>query len=337
MVRVLLVDDSSAVRRWLSQELAKDPELEIVGAAPDAFVARDLIISCRPDVLVLDLEMPRMDGITFLQKMMKSNPLPVIVFSSLTQRGGKNALEAMAAGAVDVVCKPGVNARADAVALDLAARLKAVAKLKVAVASTSSASTSFTARGHDRVLVFGASTGGTVAVERILKALRPGLSRVLVVQHMPQVFTQSYAARLQRTCALEVHEAIDGESLKPGGVLVAAGDRHLVLRQVNGGYVVDVKDGPRINGHRPSIDATFASVATAAGKRSVAVLLTGMGRDGAQGLLEIRRAGGRTIAQDEASCVVFGMPRVAIELGAAEQVVALEHIPAQLVQLLDEI
>jgi two-component system chemotaxis response regulator CheB len=343
VVRVLVVDDSMAMRRFLTRELGKDPEIEVVGAAPDPFVARDMIFERNPEVLTLDLEMPRMDGLTFLRRIMKHRPMPVIVYSSLTTEGGAKALEALAAGAVDVMGKPSsVEGAADA-AEELADRLKVVARasfVRDAVAgrrdTPATPAPQATARGRDRLLAIGASTGGTVAVESIFTNLRPGEARGVVVQHMPEVFTRSFADRLARVCELDIREARDGDPLLAGSVLIAPGGRHLVIRRVGHELYAEIKAGPTVNGHRPSIDVTFASIAECAAAQTVAVILTGMGRDGARGLLQIHDAGGRTVAQDEASSVVFGMPKVAIELGAADQVSPLVQMPSRIAKLLDD-
>lgn len=344
MVRVLVVDDSMAMRRFLVRELGKDPDIEVVGAAPDPFVARDMIFEKNPDVLTLDLEMPRMDGLTFLRRIMKHRPMPVVVYSSLTTEGGAKALEALAAGAVDVMGKPASAEIAGEAVQELADRLKVVARASVvheAAASRKGAAPATpapraTARGRDKLLAIGASTGGTVAVESILTNLRPGEARAVIVQHMPEVFTRSFADRLARVCELDIREAKDGDPLLPGSVLIAPGGRHMVVRRAARELYAEIKPGPTVNGHRPSIDVTFASIADCVAPKTVAVILTGMGRDGAQGLLKIHEAGGRTLAQDEASSVVFGMPKVAIELGAADQVAPLDQMPGRIARLLDE-
>ena len=344
MVRVLVVDDSMAMRRFLVRELGKDPDIEVVGAAPDPFVARDMIFERNPDVLTLDLEMPRMDGLTFLRRIMKHRPMPVVVYSSLTTEGGAKALEALAAGAVDVMGKPASAETAGEAVQELAERLKVVARASVvhdAAARRKGGAPAVpapraTARGRDKLLAIGASTGGTVAVESILTNLRPGEARGVIVQHMPEVFTRSFADRLSRVCELDIREARDGDPLLPGSILIAPGGRHMVIRRAAHELYAEIKSGPTVNGHRPSIDVTFASIAECVAPQMVAVILTGMGRDGAQGLLKIHDAGGRTLAQDEASSVVFGMPKVAIELGAADHVSPLDQMPGRIARLLDE-
>jgi two-component system chemotaxis response regulator CheB len=332
-IRVLVVDDSALVRNVFQTELARDPAIEVVGAAPDPFVARNLILEREPDVITLDVEMPRMDGITFLHKIMRYRPTPTIVVSSLTPAGGQLAMEALAAGAVDVMCKPGGAYTVGDMTAELVEKVKAVAFSPVQhrehppVASTPALS-----RTTHRVLAIGASTGGTIAIERILAALPANAPGALVAQHMPEVFTHHFATRLRQQTRLDVREARDGDSVTPGVALVAPGNRHLLLRRSGARYLVEVKDGPRVNRHRPSVDVTFRSVARVAGPNAIGVLLTGMGTDGAQGLLAMREAGARTVAQDEASCVVFGMPKAAIDLGAADRVLPLGEIAAEIVR-----
>jgi two-component system chemotaxis response regulator CheB len=340
-VRVLVVDDSAVVRSVFSQGLAKDPRIEVVGTAPDPFVARDLLLATEPDVVTLDVEMPRMDGITFLRKIMRYRPTPVIVVSSLTAAGGELAMEALAAGACEVMCKPGASYSVGDMTEDLAEKVKAVAAAGVRRVAEPPPEASADevrplARTTNQVVAIGASTGGTVAIERILAALPPDAPGILVTQHMPELFTSHFARRLRDASRLDAREAASGDSVVPGVVLVAPGNRHLVLRRSGARYLVDVKDGPRVNRHRPSVDVTFRSVARTAGRNAVGVLLTGMGADGAQGLLSMREAGARTIAQDEASCVVFGMPKAAIDLGAAERVLPLPAIAAEILRAASE-
>ena len=335
--RVLIVDDSAVIRQTLGGALARDPEIEVVGMAPDPYVARDMIVALRPDVISLDLEMPRMDGITFLRKLMHHYPLPVVVVSSLTPKGGDLALEAMAAGAMAVVCKPRTAFSVTGIIDELAATLKSVARANVRevlrTRETAAPRPQALARTTNRILAIGASTGGTTALEGLLRAMPPDLPGTVVSQHMPELFTSAFAQRLAKETGLDVREAQEGDSVVPGKVLIAKGNRHLLLGRSGARYQVSVRDGPTVNRHRPSVDVMFKSVAKAAGSNAIGLILTGMGRDGAQGLLEMRQAGAVTIAQDEANCVVFGMPKAAIDIDAVDEVVSLTNIPGHLIRL----
>jgi two-component system chemotaxis response regulator CheB len=335
-IRVLVVDDSAVVRNVFQQELARDPQLEVVGTAPDPFAARDLILEKGPDVITLDVEMPRMDGITFLHKIMRYRPTPVIVVSSLTPAGGALALEALAAGACDVMCKPGAAYSVGDMTADLAQKVKDVAMAGIRAVPAHAEPVGpprALSRTTNQVVAIGASTGGTVAVERILKALPHNSPGILITQHMPELFTRYFATRLKEVSKLDAREAQGGESVVPGVVLVAPGNKHMLLRRSGARYVVEVKEGPRVNRHRPSVDVMFRSVAHAAGRNAIGVLLTGMGGDGAQGLLTMHEAGAPTLAQDEASCVVFGMPKVAIDLGAVDKVLPLDRIAGEIMTI----
>lgn len=340
MIKVLVIDDSAVVRQIFSQELSRDPDILIVGTAPDPFVARDMIVKLKPDVLTLDVEMPRMDGITFLRKLMKFYPMPVIVVSSLTAKGSMVAMDALSSGAVDVVCKPGAAYTVGDMAEDLIEKLKIAAvvdmKKKVLAATpVTSAMLSALSNTTNKIIAIGASTGGTVALESILKVMPPNTAGCVVTQHMPESFTKSFGERLNDLCRLSVKEATDGDSVAPGVVLIAPGNKHLLLRRSGARYYVNVKDGPLVNRHRPSVDVMFRSVAKTAGANAVGVILTGMGGDGAKGLLEMKNAGASTIAQDESTCVVFGMPKVAIEMGAVDTVLPLGKIPAKILECVD--
>ncbi len=331
MIKVLVVDDSAVVRRIFCQELDKDSEIEVVGAAPDPYVARDMILDLRPDVLTLDIEMPRMDGITFLRKLMRHHPLPVVVVSSLTAKGGELAMEAAAAGAVEVMCKPGAAYTVGGMAADLRDKLKAAAAANVQQLQQDDVSDSphdlpALTRTTNQILAIGSSTGGTVAIEKILTTLPANTPGTVIAQHMPALFTNSFAERLNGICRMEVREACEGDSVSPGVALVAPGNKHLLLRRSGARYYVNVKDGPKVCQQRPSVDVMFRSVARAAGKNAVGVILTGMGKDGARGMLEMKEAGARTLAQSEASCVVFGMPKAAIELGGVDEVIGLHRM-----------
>jgi len=342
VIKVLIVDDSAVVRTIFQKELSKDSELKVVGAAPDPYVARDMILETHPDVLTLDIEMPRMDGLTFLRKLMKYFPVPVVIVSSLSAKGSAMALEAMASGAVDVLSKPGAAYKVGDMTQEL------IEKVKIA-ASVDVQRKALAAKAHivsdplrplmqttNQVLAIGASTGGTVALERILRIMPANSPGTVITQHMPPGFTKSFADRLNGLSAMRIKEAQDGDSVTPGVGLVAPGEKHLLLRRDGARYYVNVKDGPQVNRHRPSVDVMFRSVAQTAGKNALGVILTGMGGDGAKGLLEMKQAGATTIAQDESSCVVFGMPKVAIDLGAADQIVSLGLIPQEILRLAEK-
>jgi len=337
-IKVLVVDDSAVVRQIFQQELARDPEIEVVGTAQDPYVARDLIVELKPDVLTLDVEMPRMDGLTFLRKLMRYHPLPVVIVSSLTPRGGELALEALDAGAVEVMCKPGAAYSVGDMTLALVDKVKAAAyvdlKRRAAPRPDRNGGGRLGAmtRTTHQIVAIGASTGGTVALARILARLPANTPGIVITQHMPEAFTRSFAARLDQVSALEIKEAEDGDSVVTGRALVAPGNRHLLLKRSGARYYVQVKDGPLVNRHRPSVDVMFRSVARTAGRNAVGVLLTGMGRDGAIGMQEMKQVGARTVAQDEASCVVFGMPKAAIDLQAVDRIATLERIPETILE-----
>jgi two-component system, chemotaxis family, protein-glutamate methylesterase/glutaminase len=334
-VRVLIVDDSAIVRKILTEALSGQPDLEVVGTAPDPYIARDKILALQPDVLTLDIEMPRMDGLTFLKKLMHFRPMPVIVISSLAQSSCQTAMQALALGAVEVLAKPGGPYSVGELRLELASKIRAAAASRVRPAADAKPAAQAPSPPRltagqwtpSTVIAIGASTGGTEAIADILPRLPQGVPGIVITQHIPAGFSRAFATRLNQMCAFEVKEAEDGDTLCAGRALVAPGDFHMLLRKSPDGYRVVVKTGPRVCYQRPSVDVMFSSVADAAGAHAVGVLLTGMGSDGAQGLLKMRNAGARTIAQDEPTCVVFGMPREAIRAGAAASVVGLPGIP----------
>ncbi len=337
-VRVLVVDDSALVRQILSRELDASDGIRVVGAAADPYSARDLIVELAPDVLTLDLEMPRMDGLTFLRKLMHYRPMPVIVVSSLTPAGSELALQALDAGAVDVMGKPGPAYSVGDMSAQLAERVRAAATARVgsklapvALPARRPALTTTT----DKVVALGASIGGTVALQQVLSAMPSNAPGIVVAQHMPEHFTAAFARRLQDGCAIDVCEARNGDRVMNGRALIAPGNHHLVLRRDGATYHVEVRSGPVVSGHRPSIDVLMKSVARYAGKNAVGVLMTGMGHDGAAGLKALRDAGGSTIAQDESTSVVFGMAREAIRLGAVETVLPLDQIAARILELVE--
>ncbi|MBW8886300.1 MAG: chemotaxis response regulator protein-glutamate methylesterase [Fibrobacteres bacterium] len=337
-IRVLVVDDSAVVRDIFSRELARDPGIEVVGAVPDPYVARDEIVRLAPDVVTLDVEMPRMDGLTFLRKLMRHYPLPVIIVSSLTTKGGALALEALDIGAVDVMCKPYAAYAVGDMSVQLREKVKAAAMVRVRKreAPENPLGTSprlSLARTTQAVIAIGASTGGTQALQAVLTALPANTPGIVVVQHMPEHFTKSFAERLNGLCAMEVKEAEDGDSVSPGRILIAPGNRHLLLNRSGALYHAIVKDGPLVSRHRPSVDVLFKSVARYAGANAVGAILTGMGADGAAGLKEMKDNGAETVAQDEASCVVFGMPKEAIRMGGVSHVVPLDGIAAKLLEM----
>lgn len=338
-IRVLIVDDSALVREILTRELSRDPSIEVVGAAPDPYIARDKIVTLKPDVVTLDVEMPRMDGITFLRKLMCHYPLPVIVVSSLTAKGGDLAMEALEAGAVEVMCKPGAAYSVGDMSVTLIDKIKAAAQVPVQRRASGAKQAAHVVsrlsmtRTTNKVIAIGASTGGTEALREVLEALPANAPGIVIVQHMPEHFTRSFADRLNELCAIEVKEAEDGDTVVPGKALIAPGNYHLLLRRSGAVYFAQVKSGPLVSRHRPSVNVLFKSVAKFAGRNAVGVIMTGMGADGAEGMHEMKQAGALTIAQDEASCVVFGMPKEAIALGGVDHVVSLKDIPRKMLEL----
>jgi two-component system chemotaxis response regulator CheB len=330
-IRVLIVDDSAIVRKLLGEALAGESDIEVVGTAPDPYVARDKVLALSPDVLTLDIEMPRMDGLTFLKKLMLFRPTPVIVISSLAQASCQAGVEALRSGAVEVMAKPGGPYSVGELAVSLAGKIRAAAASHVARRSAPKSQPPpqqppAPAGGKFNPLALvaiGASTGGTEAIEEVLTHLPADMPGMVITQHIPAGFSRAFAERLNRLCAMRVAEAADGDVVQPGVALIAPGNFHMVLRKLGGGYRVAVRDGPMVCYQRPSVDVLFSSVAEAAGPDAVGVILTGMGSDGAQGMKKMKIAGASTIAQDEASCVVFGMPKEAIRLGGADRVVPL--------------
>lgn len=339
-IKVLVVDDSAVVRNIFSKELSYDPDIEVVGTAPDPYVARDRIAKLKPDVITLDIEMPRMDGLTFLRKLMMHYPIPTIVVSSLTTKGGELAMEALYEGAVEVMCKPGAAYTVGDMALTLTEKIKAAARVnlkemartqKTAVAAEKK-KLSLT-KTTNKVVAIGASTGGTQALESILTALPPNAPGIVIVQHMPEKFTKSFADRLDTICDIHVKEAEDGDRVIPGQAIIAPGNMHMMLKRSGATYYVQVRTGPLVKRQRPSVEVLFNSVSKFAGSNAIGVILTGMGSDGADGLLKMKESGAATLAQDEKSCVVFGMPQEAIKLGAANKVVSLDRMPAEILNL----
>ena len=344
MIRVLIVDDSAAVRKVLTDELSKFPDVEVVGTAVDPYVAREKIVALEPDVVTLDVEMPRMDGLSFLAKLMKYHPMPVVVVSSLTQENSEPALRALALGAIEVVPKPGSVYSVPDIARVLIRAIRAAATARIGQPDPETAEADAVVperlptqlRTTDKVLAIGASTGGTTAIETVLRGLPATCPGTVIVQHMPGKFTAAFAKRLDSVCPMEVREARDGDDVSTGTVLIAPSDVHMVLHRSGARYYVRLKGGPRVHYQRPSVDVLFHSVAQSAGPNAVGVLLTGMGSDGAKGLLAMREQGARTIAEAERTCVVFGMPREAIKLGAADEVVPLPRVAYRVMQSLAE-
>jgi two-component system, chemotaxis family, protein-glutamate methylesterase/glutaminase len=339
-IKVLIVDDSAVVRKILAESLAGFQDIEVVGAAPDPFVARDKILSLKPDVLTLDIEMPRMDGLTFLKKLMHYQPMPVIIISSIAQSSSRAAMEALELGAVEVLAKPGGPYSVGELRHVLAGKIRAAASSRVrkpaAAPQTNGAAAqpkpvkppaSGPAFDPSVVIAIGASTGGTEAIKEVLTRVPANSPGIVITQHIPPVFSNAFANRMNQCSAVEVKEAAEGDKLMAGRALIAPGGYHMLLKKNGSGYYVTLKNGPPVCYQVPAVDVMFASVAECVGSRAVGVLLTGMGADGAQGMLRMKQAGARTIAQDEASCVVFGMPKQAIQLGAADRVVSLLNIP----------
>jgi two-component system chemotaxis response regulator CheB len=346
--RVLIIDDSAVVRKVLAEIVSADPELEVMGTAADPFLAAEKIKESVPDVITLDVEMPRMDGLTFLQKIMSQHPMPVVICSSLTEKGSETSLKALEYGAVEIIEKPRLGTKSffEESRLRICEAIKAASKARVrpirkahkilpkltADAVMAKPVSRAMIRTTERVVVVGASTGGTEALRIFLEALPEDSPGIVIVQHMPEGFTRTFAQRLDTLCRISVKEAGNNDSVIPGRALIAPGNRHILLRRSGARYYVEIKDGPLVCRHRPSVDVLFRSAARDAGKNAIGVIMTGMGDDGARGLLEMKEANAVTIAQNEATSVVFGMPQEAIRLGGADQVLPLQQIAAEVMR-----
>jgi two-component system chemotaxis response regulator CheB len=340
-IKVLCVDDSALIRNLMSEIINSHDDMEVVALAPDPLVARDLIKRHDPDVLTLDVEMPRMDGLDFLERLMRLRPMPVLMVSSLTSAGSEVTLRALELGAVDFLEKPSIGIRGGMLEYSelIADKIRAAARSRPRQTPAREERPRQELRAplnsSEKLVIIGASTGGTEAIKTVLEPLPSNSPAILIAQHMPGGFTRSFAARLDRLCRIQVKEAEDGERILPGHAYVAPGDAHLEVTRSGANYIARLDGGPPVNRHRPSVDVLFRSAASQAGRNAVGVLLTGMGKDGAAGLLEMRRAGAATLAQDEASCVVFGMPREAIAIGAAAEVVPLDDVAARVMALVE--
>ncbi len=336
MIRVLIVDDSAVVRRVLTEQLSQEPDIEVVGSAVDPFVARDRIVQLKPDVITLDIEMPRMDGLEFLERLMKHHPMPVVIVSSLSLAGSDAAMRALELGAVDVVPKPGNQYSAPEARAGLAQAIRAAARStprpRPPSGTRRAAGPARALRTTDKLVAIGASTGGPAAIEQVLTGLPVDMPGAIIVQHMPVGFTAAFAARLDSLCALTVREAKDGDRIAPGLVLIAPAGIHAHVQRSGAQFVVRLKDGPRIHHQKPAVDVLFHSVAQQVGPNAVGVVLTGLGQDGAAGLRAMRAAGARTIAESETTCVVYGMPRVAVEMGGVERVLPLHGVADGILQ-----
>jgi len=336
MLKVLIVDDSALVRKVFTRELSKAADIQVIGTAHDPYIARDMIVELKPDVITLDIEMPRMDGLTFLEKLMRYYPLPVVVVSSLAKEGGEVALKAIELGAVDVVAKPSASYSVGDMGPQLIQKVRAAGCISINSLTNKPVYTrsqnNALIKTSSKVIAIGASTGGTEAIKAVLSSLPANMPPILIVQHMPPAFIKAFAARLNQFCLLEVKEAIHGESVTNGKVLISPGDKHMELRRSGASYFVELNSEPYVHYQRPSVEVLFESVSQYAGSNSIGVLLTGMGKDGAQGLLSMKKAGAYTIAQNEQSSVVFGMPKEAILLGGASTIAHLNDIASILVR-----
>jgi two-component system, chemotaxis family, protein-glutamate methylesterase/glutaminase len=346
-IKVLIVDDSALIRSVMSEIIGSQPDMEVVGTAPDPLVARDLIKQTNPDVLTLDVEMPKMDGLDFLERLMRLRPMPVLMVSSLTERGSEITMRALELGAVDFVTKPKISIQhgMQEYAEMIADKIRTAAKVRVKARSLASmAATSGTRiplpsvrnplTSSEKLIIIGASTGGTEAIKEFLMQMPSDCPGILIAQHMPEGFTRSFALRLDSLCKISVNEAEGGERILPGHAYIAPGHSHLLLARSGANYITQLDQGPPVNRHRPSVDVLFRSAAIGAGKNAVGVILTGMGKDGANGMLEMKNAGAYNFAQDESTCVVFGMPREAIAVGATHEVGPLNALPSMVLNYL---
>jgi two-component system chemotaxis response regulator CheB len=333
-IRVLVIDDSALVRSLLTEIVNQQPDMQVVGAAPDPLIAREMIRALDPDVLTLDIEMPRMDGLEFLERLMRLRPMPVVMISTLTERGSEATFRALELGAVDFIAKPrlGIASGIREYAEEIGAKIRAAATAKPRAPAPRPlapppAAGRMRLASTEKLIVIGASTGGTEAIKDVLVHMPPDAPGILVTQHMPEAFTRSFAARLNGLSRITVIEAVGGERVLPGHAYIAPGHSHLLLKKSGANYVTCLSQADPVNRHRPSVDVLFRSAAEHAGRNAIGVILTGMGKDGATGMLELRRTGAHTIAQNEESCVVFGMPKEAIALGGVDEVLALDAIP----------
>lgn len=342
-IRVLIVDDSAVIRRVFSEQLSQEKDIEVIGTAPDPYVAREKIVQLKPDVITLDVEMPRMDGITFLKKLMTHYPLPVIIVSSLTRSGSKMAMQALTFGALEVISKPDSAYSVRDMGLQLAEKIRAVSGVKPAPLKPEDTEPKIQQTSHSRamaettnkLIAIGASTGGTEAIKNVLVKMPPNSPGIVVVQHMPAQFTASFAERLNDLSQISVREARDGDTVTNGLALIAPGNYHMLLKRSGARYYVQVKSGPLVHYQRPAVDVLFKSVARFAGANAIGVILTGMGKDGAAGLLEMKQNGAQTVSQDESSCVVYGMPKEAYIVGAVDYVENIHRIADRIMAIIE--
>ena len=346
-IKVLIVDDSALIRSVLREIIGSQPDMEVVGVAPDPIVARELIRQTNPDVLTLDVEMPKMDGLDFLEKLMRLRPMPVVMVSSLTEKGSEITMRALELGAVDFVSKPKIAIQSGMLEYSdmIADKIRAASKARIRAKTTTVAQGGTAASGgapavrhfssSEKLIIVGASTGGTEAIKEFLIQMPPDCPGILIVQHMPEGFTRSFAQRLDSLCAISVREAAGGERILPGHAYLAPGHSHLQLVRSGANYMTQLDQGPAVNRHRPSVDVLFHSAALHAGKNAVGVILTGMGKDGAVGMLEMKQAGAHNFAQNESTCVVYGMPREAVAVGAVHEVGALQDLPRMVLDFLN--
>ncbi|MEC8376560.1 MAG: chemotaxis response regulator protein-glutamate methylesterase [Pseudomonadota bacterium] len=340
-IKVLVVDDSALIRQILSEIIKSESDMTLVGAAPDAFVAKKLVLEKSPDVITLDIEMPKVDGLRFLEVLMNAKPTPVVMISTLTEKGAEATLRSLELGAIDFVAKPKIGvAQGMAEYHELIVdkiRTAARSKVKKAKPAKVSSVNKVSYSGTEKLIAIGASTGGTEAIKEVLQTFPANAPATVITQHMPAGFTSTYARRLDSVCQMQVKEAKGGERLLPGQAYLAPGDKHMEIERSGADYRIRLSDGPRVSGHKPSVDVLFNSLCKSAGSNAIGVLLTGMGSDGANGLLELFNAGCETFCQDEASCIVFGMPKVAIEKGAAKRVLSLDDMGQAIMQTVEKL
>jgi len=341
-IKVLVIDDSALIRKLLAEIIKQAPDLELVGAAPDAYVAKEMVMKLKPDVITLDIEMPKVDGLTFLDRLMKAFPTPVIMISTLTEKGADATLRSLELGAVDFIAKPKLDVvkgigeyQAEILSkIRMASKTRPKARSK-AFSDVKAIPTSYS--GTETIVGIGASIGGTEAIRTVLEQLSPAFPATVITQHMPPNFTKSFAERLNLLCQINVHEAKDGERLLPGNAYIAPGDKHMEIVKSGADYRIRLNDGPLVCGHKPAVDVMFESLAKVVGKNTVATVLTGMGKDGAKGLLALKESGAITMVQDEASCVVYGMPKAAVEIGATSHIIPLAKMSKALTQAVEKV